>query len=263
MRFQKTFLLVFSLLFLLSCDKDGDINFFSVEQDRQLGEQVKEEIADSGEYNILSRSAYPVAYGHIDRITNKILNSGEVQYRDEFDWEVFLIDDEVLNAFCVPGGKMYVYTGLIKYLETEDQLAGVMAHEIAHADHRHSTNALTRQYGFQVLLQVVLGNNPGVLSDIAVGLTNLQFSRSNETEADMSSVRYLGAEGTWNCAGAAGFFEKMQAQGNGSGVPPFLSTHPAPENRVQRIYERANEAGCDQSASGHSSLYQQFKNSLP
>lgn len=259
----KLYLLAIMLLPISACDKDGDINFFSIEQDNQLGEQVKSEIAASGEYNVLPRSAYPVAYGHIDRIANTILNSGEVQYRDELNWEIFIIDDDVLNAFCTPGGKIYVFTGLIKYLDTEDQLAGVLAHEIGHADHRHTTNALTRQYGFQLLLEVVLGENQGLLSEIAVGIANLRFSRSNETEADEASVLYLGSEGTYNCAGAAGFFQKMEAESNAPSPPPFLSTHPAPENRIENILATAGDLSCDQTDSGNISQYQAFKNSLP
>ena len=100
-------------------------------------------------------------------------------------------DDDVLNAFCAPGGFICVYTGIIKFLESEDQFAGVMAHEIAHADRRHVTNALTKQYGLSVMLNVVLGSDPSTLKDIAGGLISLTFSRSNETDADNHSVKYL------------------------------------------------------------------------
>lgn len=250
------------LLFLFSCDRDGNLNFFSLEQDRQFGEQVKQEIAASGEYNIMSRSAYPEAYQNIDRITNSILNSGNVQHRDDFNWEVFLIDDEVLNAFATPGGKLYVYTGLIKYLDSEDHLAGVMGHEIAHSDRRHSTDALTRQFGIQLLLEVLLGENQQLLKDIAGSLASLQYSRRNESEADATSVEYLG-NSVYSCAGAAGFFEKLINEGNNPGIPEFLSTHPAPDNRVEAIFEKATEEGCSIEESNTDAQYQAFKNSLP
>ena len=250
------------LILLFSCDKDGDLNFFSLEQDKQFGEQVKEEIASSGEYNIMSRTVYPEAYSNIDRITNTILNSGEVQHKEDFNWEVFLIDDDVLNAFATPGGKLYVYTGLIKYLDSEDQLSGVMGHEIAHSDKRHSTDALTRQYGFQILLEIILGENQQLLKDIAASLASLQYSRKNESEADETSVEYLGST-LYNCAGAAGFFEKMIEEGSAGGVPEFLSTHPNPDNRVEAIYEKADDEGCSTESSNTNNQYQEFKNSLP
>ena len=94
--------------------------------------------------------AYPDAYAHLDALRDDILASGEVAYADEFDWEThFIQDDEVLNAFAAPGGYIYVYTGLMRYLEEEDQLAGVLGHEIAHAANRHSTEQLTKQYGIE------------------------------------------------------------------------------------------------------------------
>ncbi len=259
---KRSILFILPFIFLFSCDKDGSLNFFSLEQDRQFGEQVKEEIAASGEYNIMSRSAYPEAYQNIDRITNSILNSGAVTHRDDFNWEVFLIDDDVLNAFATPGVKLYVYTGLIKYLDNEDQLAGVMGHEIAHSDRRHSTDALTRQYGVQLLLEFTLGENQQLLKDIAGSIASLQYSRSNESEADATSVEYLGST-IYNCAGAAGFFEKLLAEGNSGGVPEFLSTHPNPDNRVEDIYAKADEENCSTELSNSDSQYQAFKNSLP
>jgi len=223
---------------------------------------VKEEIANSGEYNIMSRSAYPQQYAYIDAITNDILNSGAVLHKDDFNWEVFLIDDDVLNAFATPGGKLYVYTGLIKYLETADQLAGVMGHEVAHSDRRHSTDALTRQYGIQLLLNVILGRDNQALKDVAGGLASLQYSRQNETEADRVSVELLSETG-YNCAGAAGFFEKLEEEGQSGGVPEFLSTHPNPDNRIDKIYAKATEEQCSTENSNTINSYQQFKNSLP
>ena len=160
-------LTVFITLGMLnSCDKNDNIILFGVQDDIALGQQVSAEIeSDPAQFPILSEEEYPDAYTHIQRITDNILNSGKVQYRDEFTWEVKLIhDDEVLNAFCTPGGYIYVYTGLIKYLDTEDQLAGVMGHEIGHADLRHSSRQLQRFYGISVLLGLILGENPNATS---------------------------------------------------------------------------------------------------
>ena len=103
---------------------------------------------------------YQNAYNYLQGITDEILNSGNVTYRDEFVWKIHIIeDDEVLNAFATPGGYIYVYTGLIKFLENEDDLAGVMGHEIAHSDQRHSVKQLQKMYGVQILLSVVLGES--------------------------------------------------------------------------------------------------------
>jgi beta-barrel assembly-enhancing protease len=244
-------------------DLISDLNLFSVQKDKELGLQVSNEIArDPNNYPVLDEAKYPQAYGHLRRITNKILNSGQVEHRNDFEWQVKIIqDDKTLNAFCTPGGYIYVYTGIIKYLDSEDALAGVMGHEIAHADKRHSTEAMTREYGVQTLLAVVAGQNPSILVTLAKNLSDLKYSRSNETEADNYSVRYL--VGTnYRCNGAASFFEKIQA-GGGARTPEFLSTHPDPGNRVQNINSQASAKGCNTTKPASDAQYSAFKSSLP
>jgi beta-barrel assembly-enhancing protease len=253
-------------VYFLACDKNGDFVIFSIEDDKALGKQVSEEIASKPDsFPVLDPAKYPVAYQKIRTITSKILNSGAVTYKNDFAWEVKIIrNDKVLNAFATPGGYIYVYTGLIKYLDTEDQLAGVMGHEIAHADQRHTSKQLQKLYGIQVLAQVILGENPSALESIVVnvagGLSALRFSRDAEREADEYSVLYLKPT-EYQCNGAAGFFEKMLAEGSSGRPPVFLSTHPDPGNRVQDINSKAASEGCKLSASGNN--YQEFKNSLP
>jgi len=246
----------------LGCDlKSGQgINLFSIQDDMQLGLQVKQEIASNPqEFPILPERGNEEVYSYIRGLTNKILNTGNVPYRNEFAWEVQIIDDnETLNAFCAPGGYIYVYTGLIKFLDSEDELAGVMAHEIAHAAMRHSTRQLTKTYGLQVLLSVATGNSdPGLIEQIALGLVSLRFSRSHETEADESSVRYLCTTNLY-AGGAAGFFQKMEGQPT---PPQFLSTHPNPGNRVTNIKAKKTELGCSGS-SKNVSKYAQIKSKL-
>ncbi len=259
---------LFSTFFMLmvtttSCDEDGGINIFSIEDDIRLGQQVSEEIAaNPQEYPILSESQYPQAYSYLRGVLNKILSSPDIRYRNEFAYEQIKIiqNDEVLNAFATPGGYIYVYTGLIKFLDSEDHFAGVLGHEIAHAEKRHSSEALQRQMGIQLLLDIVLGNNQGAVSQVLVNLGSLKFSRDAETEADEAAVQFL-EDTEYSCTGVAGFFEKLEAQG-GARVPEFLSTHPSPANRVENINAQANSIGCNQ-ASANPATYQDFKNSLP
>ncbi len=174
--------LLFSITFT-GCKKkdnapaDNSINFFSIEDDKALGLQVSQQIAsDPAQFPILDENQYPEAYGHINRIRDSILLSGKVRYKDEFKWETKIIeDDSTLNAFATPGGYIYVYTGLIKFLEAEDEFAGVMGHEIAHADRRHSTDQLTKQYGIGTLIQIAFGGDPGLVAGVTASLLNLSF----------------------------------------------------------------------------------------
>ncbi len=164
---------------------------------------------------------------------------------------------------CQPWGTSdgYVYTGLIKYLDTEDQLAGVMGHEIAHADKRHTTDNLTKAYGWQLLIDIVVGSNQGAATEIAKTIASLSYSRAAEREADDFSVIYLCGT-NYKSDGAAGFFEKMQQEGTGGQVPAFLSTHPNPENRIESIRNKAKEENCNTTQAANTQ-YQTFKSLLP
>lgn len=226
-------------LTLTGCEEGP--NIFTVEDDIDLGQQLADEIAaNPEEFPILDDVEYAEAYSHVHRIRDAILESDDIRYRDEFVWSLSIIDDdEVLNAFAGPGGHMYVYTGLIRFLDREDDLAGVLGHEIAHADRRHSTQQLTEQYGLATLIGLLLGEDPGLLAEVAAGLVTLGFSRANETESDEYSVRYL-CDTPYAANGAAEFFRKLE----GASVPAFLSTHPNPDNRVEEIDALALELGC-------------------
>lgn len=257
--------LLISMLSFTGCSKSdgGGVNIFSLEDDKALGEQLEAEIAsDPQQFPVLDPAKYPKAYEHLGRIVNTILNSGKVAHKDDFDWTFKIIhNDSTLNAFAGPGGKIYVYTGIIKYLDTETHLAGVLGHEIAHADRRHVTDQLTKIYGISLLLDVVLGKNAGTLAEIAANLAFLKFSRNHEADADKYSVIYL-CPTDYGANGAAGFFQKLIDQGQAGGTPEFLSTHPDPGNRVSAINNEANSMNCG-SENINNSLYQDFKNSLP
>jgi predicted Zn-dependent protease len=257
-------LAVTSSFALSSCSKsDGGLNVFSVDDDKNLGLQVKQEIdSDPAHYPILSRTAYAEQYNYLEAIKTDILNSGKLSHKDDFAWELYIIkDDTTLNAFCTPGGYIYVYTGLIKFLETKSSLAGVLGHEMAHADRRHSTEQLTKAYGIQTLLDVVLGKNQGLISEIAGSLVSLSFSRADESEADKYSVIFL-CPTKYHSDGAAKFFQKLESTGNAANPPEFLSTHPNPDNRIQNIESEAATLGCSSTISDQEDIssYTNFKN---
>jgi predicted Zn-dependent protease len=251
---------------LAGCDEGAqvpDLNLFSIQDDKDLGKELDKEIeANPKDYGvILDRAEHPEAYAHLDRIRDEILASGEVDYAKQFDWETHLIhDDEVLNAFAAPGGYIYVYTGLLRYLDQEDHFAGVLGHEIAHAANRHSTEQMTKAYGVATLLQLVLGKNPGLAAEIAAGLVSLEFSREDETEADQYSVFYL-CETSYAADGTAGFFEKIEAEG-GYEIPEFLSTHPSSSSRVEDIRALARGEGCSTEPSPNAD-WDAFLDALP
>lgn len=260
----RSFPVVLILLLLAGCDENNNFNIFSVSNDVQLGQQVDQEIMNDPSFNILDRTAYADEYAYLNNMINQILSSGEVTYREEFEWKVTILrDDDQLNAFATPGGYIYVYTGLIKYLNSADALAGVMAHEVAHADLRHTSRTLQKQYGVSLLLSVLLGNDASALEQIVAQIAGtaagLSFSRDYEEEADMESVEYL-AGAPYACNGAAIFFERIIQEGQSGSTPEFLSTHPNPDNRVASINERASQLNCSTQLQGDG--YPTFKDGL-
>ena len=232
--------LIASFTLFMSCGGGDDgLIFFSVEDDIELGKQVRDEIEADTSFVILSDVEYPEAYEFIRAMRDQILLSDEIEYDSLFDWEVYLVhDDEVLNAFATPGGYIYIYTGLIKFLDRSDDLAGVLGHEIAHSDRRHSIRQLQAQIGISTLLAVALGEDPGKLQEVVGAITGslatLQFSRNNEAEADEYSVYYL-SDTDYQCDGAKSFFEKLIEEDQTGSTPEFLSTHPDPAERVDDI----------------------------
>ena len=241
---------------------------FGPEEDVELGKQVVMSIEESGEEGpVLSPEEYPEAYEHLNRLVEKVVASSAIEYRDIFAYDQVRIihNDEILNAFCTPGGFIYVYTGLIHYLEAEDHLAGVLGHEIAHAERRHSSIRMQKEFGKKRLFELILLTTPVSLRDawalaIVSELTGLSYGRDQEAEADDYSVRYL-QDTDYACNATAGFFEKITREG-GDRVPEFLSTHPASENRVRDINRAASEAQCSTEL-GDQSDWRAFQASLP
>ncbi len=253
-------------LLFVSCDKKGDFLSFSIEDDKTLGEMVTSQIAEDPSFKILPRKQYPVSYTYLENMFTDILNAKEITYREEFDWKINIIDGTDINAFATPGGQIYLYTGLIFFLDMEDDLAGVIGHEIVHADRRHGSKQLQRQYGISALLSITAGRDTGTLQQIVGQIagtgTILPFSRNAETEADDFSVRYL-SQSNYACNGASFFFRKLLNRNARGNKPKFLISHPGSQNRAEAINGIATELGCNTSVDNASAIkYQTFRNTL-
>jgi beta-barrel assembly-enhancing protease len=264
-------------LFTANCDKDRGFIIMPLSQEVSLGQQLDSTIlANPADYPVLDRTQYSSAYAYIRLIMDDILNNTKepLKYKDKFDWKLTLIDKNELNAFAAPGGYLYVYTGLIKYLENASEIAGVMGHEMAHADLRHSAQQMQKAYGLNFAASILFGTDKSqleqILSDVGSGLAALQFSRSDEYQADEFSVRYLagttpassGYNAKYDPRGVAGFFEQLEADGKANESWEVLSTHPSGSNRVAEVILVWEGIG---SPSGQTfeSEYQAFKALLP
>ncbi len=154
-----------------------------------------------------------------------------------WNWELVLIDSPEINANVLPGGKITFYTGIIRKLNlTDDEIAAIMGHEIAHALREHSREKISQQQATQIVAGLVTGVvGGGELVALAqkVGL-ELPFSRTMESEADVYGLE-LAARAGYSPQGAIRLWQKMAAQRDGSSPPELLSTHPADETRQTQL----------------------------
>ena len=262
-----SFIVFVILANLFGCSTLTHLNVFPVSKDIELGEQFDKEIRKSNkEYPILN--GHPEVKIYIENIGKKILASPDIRYKSQFAYKFEIInDDSTVNAFCTPGGYVYVYTGLLKFVDNEATLAGVIAHEIAHAEKRHSTNQITAQYGLQTAIELAsgkIGESGTQVANIVAGLGMLKYSRTDEDEADAYSFKYL--QSTEYYPGAIScFFEKIGLNRGGGSLERLLSTHPLPQDRLNHLNELLAKAGNPQATESNLFVerYKKFRKALP
>ena len=169
--------------------------------------------------------------------------------RPALPWRFAIVDQPVINAFALPGGVIYLSRGILPFLDDEAQLAGVLGHEIGHVTARHSAQQYSRATGAQ--LGLVLGSifvpaaRPfGQLAEASLSVLFLKYGREDEIEADSLGVRYASRSG-WNPAGVAGMLttlDRVEDETDQKGMPNWLSTHPAPADRVERVQAAIQQA---------------------
>ena len=175
----------------------------------------------------------------VKRITDRLIVQAGAMYPPSRDWKwsVAVIDEPTLNAWCMPGGKMAIYTGIIQKLKLgDDEIAQIMGHEIAHALLGHGREQMSRAIAMQGGMQlgsIVAGRDLSVLAPVADIALTLPHSRASESEADRYGIE-LAARAGYDPRAAVRLWEKMSTA-SGDGPPVFLSTHPSPDNRIQAL----------------------------
>ncbi|MGD9965180.1 MAG: M48 family metallopeptidase [Hyphomonadaceae bacterium] len=166
--------------------------------------------------------------------------------RGNQNWQFVLFDSPQKNAFVLPGGQVGFYRGLYEISERDDWIATVLGHETGHVTGRHAAERYSREVATQTVVQVAGAATNSDIAAAALGLgaqvgISLPFSREQESEADILGLRYMHAA-NYDVRQAIPFWQRMQA-GGGSRPPEFLSTHPNPDNRIQRIRDYINAQG--------------------
>jgi predicted Zn-dependent protease len=203
-------------------------------------------MAEAKKKNALDRN--PAQVERVRRIVNRLIPQTAVFRPDaaKWPWEVHVISTDEVNAWCMPQGKMAVYTGLLEKLQpTDDELAAVMGHEIAHALREHTREQISQQMGTQAVLGIAgalfgLSDTAENLGGMIANVTlTLPKSRTDETEADRIGVE-LAARAGYNPHAAVSLWEKM-AKLPGGAPPQFLSTHPSTESRIADLKKYADK----------------------
>lgn len=242
MRYRhQTLAVAFIAALAFSCGgSGGNFNLISLEEEWQLGQQLSQDIARQVRLN-----EDPAVNAYVRNMGQRIVSRTAMA---NLPFHFYVVNDPSINAFAVPGGHVYIHTGLIANADNASELAGVIAHEINHVVARHSTEQISRQYGLSILAGLALGQNPGQLSQLAAQLVAggalARFSREAEREADELGIRAM-AEAGYNPAGMASMFEELleHQQRQPSSVEQFFSTHPTTQERVREAQRRAAELG--------------------
>jgi predicted Zn-dependent protease len=176
----------------------------------------------------------------VKRITDRlIVQAGNMSPASRnWQWSVAVINEPTLNAWCMPGGKMAIYSGIIQTLNlSDDEIAEIMGHEISHALLGHGRERMSRAMATEASLKlgsVLAGTDLTVLAPVADIALTLPNSRESESEADRYGIE-LAARAGYDPHAAVKLWEKMSQANQGSQTPQFLSTHPAPANRIEAL----------------------------
>lgn len=218
-------------------------NLFSKQQDVQLGQEAAAQV-----HKQMTVIKDPVLTDYVNRVGKKLASSKEAQ-DSGFPFTFEIVADPSINAFALPGGPMFINTGLLRAVDNEAQLAGVMGHEMSHVILRHGTNQASKANLIQLPAALAAGmagkgSMMGQLAQLGIGLgansVLLKFSRTAESQADLTGSHIM-AESGYDPMEMARFFEKLNTQGgsgNGS-ISQFFSDHPNPGNREQAIQQEA------------------------
>lgn len=210
----------------------GDFNLISYQEEWALGQQLEADIARQ-----LPLVNDRTALAYVNRVGQRLVAQTELA---EAPWEFHIVAGPEINAFNIPGGHVYVYTGLIQASDNVSELSGVMAHELAHGVARHGTEQLSKAYGFSALAGLALGANPPIYQQILAQIvgagTFASFGRDAEREADMLGVTYMYNAG-YDPHGMVTMFQELlsRRQSQPGAVSQFFSSHPLTEERIENV----------------------------
>lgn len=234
----------------------GQLNLVSLQEEWQLGQQLDRDI--SRQMRIVDDRA---ANEYLTLIGQRLVAT---TYYRQLPWRFRIVEDPAINAFAIPGGHLYVNTGLVKATDNVAELASVVAHELGHGVARHGTEMLTKQYGFSIVAGLVLGNNPAIyqqiLAQIVGGGVFAKYSRDAEREADRLGVQEMYDAGYDPTGMVTMFQELLAAQKSSPGaLQKFFSSHPLTQDRIANARAQISQLPPKQNLILQDSRFADFK----
>jgi len=210
-----------------------ELMFLSEQQDFEIGRRYAPEI----ETQMGGRVPSPALQNYVDSVGQKVAG---ISHRPDYDYHFIALDDESMNAFALPGGYIFITRGMLEKLESEAQLAAVLAHETAHIVARDTAAAMSRDIGISLVLSAVTSEETSgtvlTVADVTNQILGLSYSREDEKTADLAGLDYMVAAGYNPNA----MVETMKMLNDENDFRPieFFSTHPNPENRIAYLEEK-------------------------
>lgn len=266
LNFASVWFLMILLLALPSCKKTDDLSDFTEEDEVLLGDKLAAAIAEDENFRVIPQEGNSIPYGYAISRLSEIVSTSVVTKGEEFAWNIYLLDDDSRQAFALPGGHIYISSGMIFFLDNEDQFSGLIAHLVSHIDQSHISEALFFKYGVNGLKSIASSGNASDLKNIIndLDLTDqfLTFSRGNEIQADTLAISIL-AETSQSCNATGLLFTKtLNVQSNQQAQ--LIAAHRLDQSRLDDLADVVSANGCNTQVDDQSnSRYQSFRNAVP
>ena len=250
-----TILSLFTLFLFTACSntiggEDSAVRLhkdeFTEEDQRIIGNSINNYLSNrSSDLNVLPKDEYAFFYQYLDHVLQPLINTSAISTRNSFDWEVIVIqDDDVRSAFHVPGGKIYIYTGLLKFLQAENQLLGVIAHEVSYIESGEIMNELVQEYVKDpyFLGDILLGREVEGMDGLMHFLKDFSYTKEEVLEADKFAISLI-CPFNYNAIGLKTILEL--AEQSDSEIQ-WCINRPSADNRMERIIAAAKECGSEE-----------------
>lgn len=207
---------------------DENVVEISVEQEEKLAEYLTKVMDET--FTAVTDSA---ALEALDAIRDRLFDNMEPT---EYTYSIHLVDNSEVNAFATLGGNIYVFSGLMEFAESPEEVAAVLAHEIGHCEEKHVVNSMVRELGMSILISI-MGGDPGLAQELYRSIVSNVFSRNQEAEADQYSFDLLARSGI-PPSSLATFFRRINRElGSPDEKLEFLMTHPHNNSRIKSAIE--------------------------